>query len=140
MRFLYELNNECVPLFEKWEALKEKKKISAIERSSSIAFEARKQEKHLLDNLHRLCDLECENPGAGAEHIDVIKSSLNALSEEKYRGVVIQARAEKFLCGEQPTKRALGAGKSKAMKKERNSPRREPIFTYDKDVIEDTFV
>lgn len=107
-----------------WEGLKEKIKTSAIQRSSIIVFEERMREKQLSDNLNNLCKLECENLDVGTTDINNIKFQLNAISKEKYRGSAVRARAEKLLCGEQPTKRALGAEELRYEKRNTLSPMR----------------
>lgn len=44
--------------------------------------------------------------------------TVEELNREKYRGAVICARGEKYVCGEQPTRRAVTAEKKYAMSKE----------------------
>lgn len=74
MGFLRELENPCVPSFERWEILKENVKMTAIERSSEVAFQARMKEKGLKDNLKHLCLLECDNSGVGAHDITMLNT------------------------------------------------------------------
>lgn len=137
---LNELQDDSVPLFERWEFFKEKVKLSAIERSSTIAYETRAREKRLQNRLHVLCRLECDKPGAGTKDISNIKAELNQINEERYQGAVVRARAQKFLFGEQPTKRALAAERKYAACKEINSIQCGPILSSDKQLIENAFV
>lgn len=100
-------SNESMAWGDRWERIKEDSKLSAIERAAIIARAERKSENELRSNLKRMLQLECEMPGAFIEDISQIKSKLEAIDKERYRGATIRARAEGLLAGEMPTKRAL---------------------------------
>lgn len=93
----------------------------------------------LENNLKQLCQLEWESPGGFLNDIFFIKAQLNELSQERYRGAIVRSRAEKFLLGEQPTKRALSGEHKYAQAKQINSIHSGPMLTFDKDVIQDVF-
>lgn len=134
------LSDENVNIFERWENFKETVKMSAIERSSSMLYESRSRERTLQANLNYLCRAECETPGAGFKDIEYIKAKLNEISEERYHGAVIRSRAEKFLLGEKPTKRALAGEIKYATAKEITSLQCGPLISNDKEVIANAFV
>lgn len=140
VRLVRDLGNPRVPPFERWEFFKDNIKMSAIERSSEIVFQARLEEKELIENLNSLCILECVTPGVHAHDISLIKSKLNVITEARYRGAIVRARAEKFLFGELPTKRALASEKKYALSKEINIIQNGPVPTSDKAIIIQTFV
>ncbi|KAG0430690.1 hypothetical protein HPB47_022460, partial [Ixodes persulcatus] len=51
--------------------------------------------------------VENENPGTCFEDIEHIKMELDKIYQDRYSGAIARSRSEKFLLGEQPTKRAL---------------------------------
>lgn len=103
-------------IFEAWEIAKQEIKILAIERSSVLAHEARCAEQSLNADLQALSRAECANPGVCLKDLESVKELLEQLHQERYRGAVVRARAEKYLLGEQPTKRALADGKRYALR------------------------
>lgn len=129
-----------VSIFERWECFKEDVKMTAIERSIAIAFQARAKERQLEETLAYLCQLECQNPGVGTQDINYIKAQVNELSEIRYRGALIRARAQAYLLGEQPKKRSLARETRYALSREINAIESGPIVTTDKAAIEGIFV
>lgn len=83
-----------------------------------MKFNARSEQRRLDENLRHLCAFECQNPGQGVKDIESIKREIERFHEERYHGAVVRARAERYLLGEQPTKRALADEKKYALKKE----------------------
>lgn len=138
--FLRDLSNPRVPLFERWKFFKDNVKMSAIEWSSAIVYQTRMHENGLCENLNRSYLLDCDNPGVGARDNSTIKSQLTRLTEDRYHGAMVRARAERFLFGEQPTKRALASELMYVMSKEINSIQTGPILTSDKAIIACIFV
>lgn len=63
-------------------------------------FQLRVKERQLQAYLKYLCQLEYANPGAGIADICYIKSQLNEICEDCFRGVLVQTRAEKYIFGE----------------------------------------
>lgn len=100
-------SNESLAWGDKWECIKEDSKLCALERAAIIARAERKSENELRSNLKRMMKLECEMPGAFIDDISRMKSKLEAIDKERYRGATVRARAEGLLAGERPTKRAL---------------------------------
>lgn len=129
-----------MPLFERWKVFKEEIKMTAIERSSQISHQARVRERKLEEDLKLLCQLECDNPGVGMKDIDYIKAQINEICEDRFRGAVVQARADRFLFGERPMRRALSGKIKYALSKEINTLECGPIVSADKVAIEATFV
>lgn len=125
---------------EAWEIFKEDIKMAAIQHSSRIKHQRRAHEKHLQRNLKALLQAESENPGAGSSDIRYIKSELDNLYKDQYRGAVVRSRSEKFLLGEQPTKRALADEKRYALSKEIYEIEYKGTISNDKDVIQNAFV
>lgn len=83
--------NETCPL-ERWERFKEQVKMSAIERSSTLKFYARAEERKLQKDLRTLCEAECECPGWGTKDIANVKTRLEKFQKERYEGAVIRSR------------------------------------------------
>ncbi|MDD9361355.1 MAG: hypothetical protein PV344_00245, partial [Anaplasma sp.] len=127
-------------LGEAWEIFKEEVKSAAIERSSNIQFQRREREKQLKRNLEALHRLETQNPGTCMEDIRNIKTELDKLYQEKYRGAVIRSRSEKYLLGEQPTKRALSDEKKYALSKEIREIDFNGTTSNDRKTIQQCFV
>lgn len=67
----------------------------ATERLSNILFGSRDRAMRLQRNLRLLCHLECANPGSEIKDIQYVKSQLNELAVERYRGAVVRSRAER---------------------------------------------
>lgn len=103
---------------ESWERFKQDVKINAIERSTLIKHEERKEEKQLRELLANLGREEEKMPGMFMHDIKGIKVRLEGLDAQKYRGAAIRARAEKWLTGEMPTKRVLSDEKRYARSSE----------------------
>lgn len=123
-----------------WEVLKEEVKLVAIERSRNILFQRREREKQLKRNLEALHRLESQKPGTSMEDIRNIKAELDKLYQEKYKGAVIRSRSEKYLLGEQPTKRALSDEKKYALSKEIREIEVNGAISSDKEIIQQGFV
>lgn len=102
----------------RWEYFKEELKQVAIERSSSIKLKATARERQLNRDLRILHETECENPGHGLKDIQFVKSEIEILHREHYEGAVVRSRNNKFLFGEQPTKRSLTFEKTYALAKD----------------------
>lgn len=118
-RVLDELcGNNDIRCMERWEFFKREVKELAIERSSVLKFNVRKEERVMQQYLLDLLKTECDNPGINATEIKEIKAKLDKYQRERYRGAVVRARADKFLLGEQPTSRALADEKKFALLKE----------------------
>ncbi|CAN7995560.1 unnamed protein product [Ixodes hexagonus] len=90
----------------------------AIERSSVLAHEARCAERSLNADLQALSRAGCSAPSGCLKDLDSVKERLEQLHPERYRGTVVRARAEKYLMGEQPTKRAMADEKRYALRNE----------------------
>ncbi|CAN8032000.1 unnamed protein product [Ixodes persulcatus] len=90
----------------------------AIERSSVLAYETRCAERSLNADLQTLSRAECLAPSTCFKDLDSVKERLEQLHQERYHGAVVRARAEKYLMGEQPTKRALADEKRYALRNE----------------------
>lgn len=86
--------------FEKWQRIKEQIKILAIERSSVISFQARARERKLERDLDVLCGIAGDASSVENTDIKSIKSQLDAINLEKYRGAIVRARSVQYLCGE----------------------------------------
>ncbi|KAH9359850.1 hypothetical protein HPB48_002449 [Haemaphysalis longicornis] len=98
--------------FEATERFKQNAKTIAIERSSQVCREERREQNELRNLLAQLL------PGSFTSVIKSVKMEIEAKDAEKYKGAAIRARGEKLLAGEQPTKRALADQKSYARKQE----------------------
>lgn len=79
-------------------------------------------------------------PGGTATEIKQVKAELQAFQDIKYCGVVVRARAEKFLLGEQPTKRALADELKFALAKEISAMKQNGAVINDRDGIGRAFV
>ncbi|CAN7976925.1 unnamed protein product [Ixodes persulcatus] len=90
----------------------------AIEKASVLAYEARCAERSLNADLQALSRAECLAPSTCLKDLESVKERLEQLHQERYRGAVVRARAEKYLMGEQPTKRALADEKRYALRNE----------------------
>lgn len=125
---------------EAWKVFKEEVKLAAIERSSNIQFQLRARETQLQKDLKYFYKVESENPGTFFEDIRYIETELNKIYQDKYSGAVVRSRSEKFLLGEQPTKRALADEKRYALTKEIYEIDYKGATSSDKNVIEGAFV
>lgn len=94
----------------------------------------------LLDDLHRLCRLENENPGMLSEQIKTVKSKIADLEVEKYKGAIVRARAAKYILGEQPTKRALSAEAKHVKEKNIAEIEYEGLPSSQPEIIEKAFI
>lgn len=103
---------------EAWEDFKQNAKISAIERAGALRRQQRKEETELQSRLDFYLNAETAAPGTFAREIKEVKSKLEVINTERYRGAVLRARAEKIYMGENPTKRALSDEKSYASRNE----------------------
>ncbi|CAN7988790.1 unnamed protein product [Ixodes hexagonus] len=90
-----------------WKSFKQQVKLDAIERTCQIKREERKVENGLRADLQRLHVEEGRTPGLFKDDITSIKAKLEQIEEERYKGAIVRARAERLLLGEAPTKRAL---------------------------------
>lgn len=101
-----------------WKRFKEELKQLAIKRSTIISYHKHREEKKLLNDLRLLHELECINQGQGAKDISYVKAQLESLYQERYQGAVVRSRAERYLIGEQPTKKSNGRRTRHAVTKE----------------------
>ncbi|MDD9361432.1 MAG: hypothetical protein PV344_00670 [Anaplasma sp.] len=101
---------------EIWEQFKNDVKVNAIERSCTARFNERQKEKELQGQLDVLLSVESAQPGSFTKEISEVKSQLELIDTERYRGAMIRARAERLWSGEVPTKRSLGDEKRYAEK------------------------
>lgn len=132
--------NRYLSFTEKWELFKEEVKLLAIEKSSIANYVSKKEENGLQQCLLALLKDDSECPGRYAEEIKVVKRELQRFQNNRYRGAVVRARAEKFLLGEQPTKRALADERCFALAKEITALDHEGVICKDKDGIQRAFV
>lgn len=95
----------------KWELFKQEIKMKALERSSAMKNEERRKEAVIRGSLDVFLKEECESPGTFKEDIRTLKAQLEVIDKERYHGALVRARAESFLLGEAPTKRALSSEK-----------------------------
>lgn len=133
-------NAECMSWGAKWELFKQDCKLNAIERGTVIRRKEKETESNLKRNLKEMLRLECEAPGAFRDDIRTIKNKLEALDKQRYRGATVRARAEHYLAGEAPTKRAISDEARYAKANAINEIVVEGELTRDKKVIEDAFV
>lgn len=123
-----------------WEQFKNEVKIAAIERACVLRSNEKQQEKELKSTLDFMTTVESTNPGHFSKEIRDLKSKLEVIDENKYRGAMVRARAERLWLGETPTKRALGEEKRQAVKKEIKEIRYKNEATRDKELIKKAFV
>lgn len=112
------LERDCKSIAEAWECFKQETKLMAMERSCTLRREEKRKEKELQCQLDFYLTMESSCPGIFAKGIKEVKVQLESVDQEKYRGAVIRARAERLWCGENPTKRALSDEKSYASRNE----------------------
>lgn len=125
---------------EKWEYFKDDVKLRAIERASVLKVQKTNEEKVLSQYLSNLLKNEQESPRSNHSAIKEIQAKLDSLHQERYRGAIIRARAEKFLLGEQPTSRALADERKYASEKEISVLEHRGFICDTKDTIEHAFV
>lgn len=127
-------------IFDMWETVKQEVKMLAIERSSVLAFEARGAERTLNANFQALLRAECQTPGVGLKDLESVKDRLDRLHLERYRGAIVRARSERYLLGEQPTKRALADEKRYALRGEIGEIEQNGVSSTDPSIIKQAFV
>lgn len=133
-------NAECKNWGAEWELFKQDYKLNAIERSTVLKRIERETEKNLKSSLREMLRLECEAPGAFRDDIRTIKNKLEALDKQKYRGATVRARAEHFLAGAAPTKRAISDEARYSKANTINEIMLDGQLTRDKKGIEEAFV
>lgn len=109
----------------------------------------------LEGNLKQFCQLECDNPCVGVKdmffitcqssknkwkYINFNKAHPNEFCQEGYQAAIMRSRAEKYVLGEQPTRRDLRGKHKCAFAKEIQCILSAPLLSFDKDVTEDVFV
>lgn len=100
-----------------WEQFKNEVKVNAIERSCIARYNEKQRERDMHNRLDYLLGVESAQPGSFTKEIREVKSQLELIDTEKYRGAMIRARAKRVWAGEIPTKRSLGEEKRYAKKK-----------------------
>lgn len=106
---------------EQWERFKEKVKMSAIERSSTLKFYARAEEGKLQHDLRTLFEVEYESPGWGAKDIANVKSRLAIFQKEGYKGAMVRSRTQRFFSLWRATHQAAPDSGRKVRLVQRNS-------------------
>lgn len=107
----YFCSNDNVNYASKWEHFKQRVKMKALERSSAMKYEEKRKEAWLRSSLDVFVKEECKSPGMFKDDILTLKAQLEVIDRERYHGAIVRARAERFLLGEAPTKRALSSEK-----------------------------
>lgn len=125
---------------ERWERFKQEVKMIAIERSTELKFNERKEEKELRNLLLLLTAEEAKAPGLFSDDIRSVKAKIENLEVEKYKGAAIRARSERLLAGEAPTKRSMADEKRHARSKEIPVIIDEGLEKRDQVEIENVFV
>lgn len=72
--------------------------------------------------------------------IELMKAKLNESEGNLYRGTIVRARAERFLFGEQPSKRALADDKKYASSKGIISIQCGPMVTSNRQALKHVFI
>lgn len=126
-------------IVEEWESFKQEIKIAAIERSTEIKFNDRKEEKELRDLLQLITVEEAKAPGLFTEDLRTTKAKIERIEVEKYKGAAIRARTERLIGGEMPTKRSLADERSHARRNEIHNIEHEGIFLTEQVEIEGAF-
>lgn len=83
-----------------WELFKRDVKFTAIERACVVCHKEKEREKELHLRLKYMLSAESSSPGLFSKEIKEVKSELEVIDEEKYRGAVLRARAERLWMGE----------------------------------------
>lgn len=133
-----DIDNEDVVV--KWEDFKNNVKIAAIERACVTRRCEKQKEKELHDQLDFFLNQESNFPGRYKKEIKQIKTELEIIDIEKYRGAMIRARAERLWGGETPTRRAFSDEKSYAKRNEIQEISYKNTVTGDSKIIEKAFV
>lgn len=115
-------------------------KTIALERACVLRQKQKQEEKQLQCTLAYLLNMESGGAGIFAHDIKELKVKLEVIDEERYRGAVLRARAERVWLGETPTKRALSEEKRYAMTKEVKEIVYQGQLTNDGEMIERAFV
>lgn len=123
----------------RWDRFKEEVKSSAIERSCILKSRERQKEKDLQCQLHFLLAIESAQPGKYTKEIREVKSQLELIDIDNYRGAVIRARANKLWAGETPTKRSLSDEKRYAARNEVSAIQYGKEVTREGNIIERAF-
>lgn len=90
--------------------------------------------------MNVLCEAKCEKPSSHLKDIEQIKTQLNGIHQDRYRGAVVRARSEKNLLGEQPARRALADEREYALSKERREIEYKNMVTSNENSIKEAFV
>ncbi|XP_042144937.1 uncharacterized protein LOC120837149 [Ixodes scapularis] len=115
------LQNIDMHIFAKWDSFKQEAKNLAIERATRATIASyinKQQQRDLFKNLVTLYELECLNPGAYSDDVNIVRAQLQKYETERYRGALIRSRKKRLLLGEQPTKRSLDDERRNALSKE----------------------
>lgn len=134
------LTAEASSFHATWEEFKEKIKISAIERATFLRHRETQNERELQCQLDFLLSAESTQPGKMTKEIRQVKSQLELIDAERYRGAVIRARTERLWAGEIPTRRSLADEKRYARQNEIKEIEYKNTVTDDKKIIERAFV
>lgn len=133
-------DKEGISWGEKWELFKQDIKMSAIERAGNLKHIEKENEQKLRSNLGKLLNLECQTPGLFRDKIAGIKSRLEAIDKERYRGATVRVRAERLLFGEMPTKRTLSDEMKYAKGNEIEEIVCHGVLTLNKKCVEEAFI
>lgn len=123
-----------------WEDFKNEVKIGAIERATILRREEKQKEKALRCKLDFLLNLESTEPGRVMAEIKKIKSQLEIIDTEKYRGAMIRSRAERLWQGETPNRRALSDEKTYARRSDIKQISYKDEVTSDSRIIQQAFL
>lgn len=91
----------------KWGCFKQEAMKCAIERSPVLYHENKEEQCVLFQNLVKLYELACRNPGLFRNDVNVEKAQIHKYGSEKYVGAWVRSHHKRVLLGEQPTRRAL---------------------------------
>lgn len=125
---------------ELWEQFKNDVKIRAIERSCILRRQEKEKEKELQCQLDFVLSMESAQPGKFTKEIKQVKSKLELIDVERYKGAAIRARAERLWLGETPTKRSLSDEKRYASQNNIIEIQYGASMTREKELIERAFV
>lgn len=70
------LDNQNMHIFAIWDSFKQEVKNSAIERSTTVSYENKQKRRELYKTLLMFHELECINPGAYSDDINVTRAQL----------------------------------------------------------------
>lgn len=122
-----------------WETFKQEVKMDAIERASTLRRKEKEKENELLSELKFLMSAHNTQIENNDSKIKQVKTELELIDAEKYKGAIIRARAEKLWFGERPTKRALCDEKRYATQNEIKAVEYEGRVTQDRATIQQAF-